>query len=239
MTYANVMATVAVFIALGGTSVAALRISSRQIVNNSVRSGDIRNNDVRSGDIRNGAVAGADVRDNDLSGRDVRDRSLSGADLARESIGSAEVSGLQTGDFAPGVLPDPLPSVLPSGKTLKGTFGAAVTGVPSGPLDRIARTPISFPVPISFVPRSSDKTLWYIQEGTSPPPECPGSASDPQAARGVFCIYEADSIGSSTARGVFDPVSGNNFWSSRFGAVAFINGDAGAAIRGTWAVTAP
>ena len=53
MTYADVMATVAVFIALGGTSYAAL------------------------------VVTGRDVRDNSLTSADVRDRSLKARDLAR------------------------------------------------------------------------------------------------------------------------------------------------------------
>ena len=62
LTYANVMATVAVFIALGGSSYAALRVGSGQIVNNSVRSKDIRNNDVRSTDVRNRSLLAKDFQ---------------------------------------------------------------------------------------------------------------------------------------------------------------------------------
>ena len=43
LTYANVMSTVAVFIALGGSSYAALQIDSGDIANNSVRGVDVRN----------------------------------------------------------------------------------------------------------------------------------------------------------------------------------------------------
>ena len=43
LTYANVMSTVAVFIALGGSSYAALQIDSADIANNSVRGVDVRN----------------------------------------------------------------------------------------------------------------------------------------------------------------------------------------------------
>ena len=56
------MATIVLFIALGGSSYALTKISSRGIVNNSLRSKDVRNNA--------------------LSGIDVRDRSLSGAGAA-------------------------------------------------------------------------------------------------------------------------------------------------------------
>lgn len=62
LTYANVMATIAVFVALGGSSYAALRIGSSQIVNNSVRTQDLRNNDVRSTDVRNGTLLKRDFK---------------------------------------------------------------------------------------------------------------------------------------------------------------------------------
>jgi hypothetical protein len=51
----------ALFIALGGTGYAALKVGSRQIVNNSVRSKDLRNNDIRSKDIRNRTIVGKDI----------------------------------------------------------------------------------------------------------------------------------------------------------------------------------
>jgi hypothetical protein len=64
LTYSNVMATVAVFVALGGTSyaVATGSIDSRELKNNSVRSKDVRNNDVRSKDVRNGSLLAADFK---------------------------------------------------------------------------------------------------------------------------------------------------------------------------------
>jgi len=55
------VALLALFVALGGSSYAALRVSSKQIVNNSVRSKDLRNNDVRSKDVRNNGLTGADI----------------------------------------------------------------------------------------------------------------------------------------------------------------------------------
>ena len=66
LTYANVMATIAVFVALGGSSYAALRVGSKQIVNNSIRSKDIRNNTVRSRDVRDGSLLALDFRQGSL-----------------------------------------------------------------------------------------------------------------------------------------------------------------------------
>lgn len=66
LTYSNVMATIAVFVALGGSSYAALRVGSKQIADNSVRSRDVRNNN--------------------LTGKDVKARSLTASDIKRRSL---------------------------------------------------------------------------------------------------------------------------------------------------------
>jgi hypothetical protein len=83
LTYANVMATLAVFVALGGASYAALRITSRNVPKN--------------------ALTGADIKG--LTGKDVRKDSLTGADI--RGIGTADVTdgGLLAADFAAGQLP--------------------------------------------------------------------------------------------------------------------------------------
>ena len=78
LTYANVMATVAVFVALGGTSyaIATGSIDSREIKNNTVRSKDIRDNTATTRDLRNNSARGIDVRNNSLTGADVLESSL-------------------------------------------------------------------------------------------------------------------------------------------------------------------
>ena len=52
LSYSNVTATAALFIALGGTSYAVIRVDSGDVVDNSLRSADLRNNTVRGRDIR-------------------------------------------------------------------------------------------------------------------------------------------------------------------------------------------
>ena len=46
LTYANVMATVAVFVALGGSSYAALKITGKQVANGSLTGKDIKRKSV-------------------------------------------------------------------------------------------------------------------------------------------------------------------------------------------------
>jgi Collagen triple helix repeat (20 copies) len=56
LTYANVIATLALFVALGGSSYAALRIGSAQIRNNSVKSVDVKNRSLLAKDFRAGQL---------------------------------------------------------------------------------------------------------------------------------------------------------------------------------------
>lgn len=68
--YANVAATLAVVIALGGTAHAA------GLTKNSVRSKHIVNNTVSTADLKNGSATGDDIRDNSLTGEQVKESTL-------------------------------------------------------------------------------------------------------------------------------------------------------------------
>jgi len=60
------VALVALFVALGGSSYAAIKVGTKQIANNSVRSTDLRNNNVRGKDVRKNTLTGADVAESKL-----------------------------------------------------------------------------------------------------------------------------------------------------------------------------
>ena len=64
--HATVVAYLALFVALGGSSYAAIKIGSAQITNNSVRSADLRNNDIRGRDVRQNTLTGADISERKL-----------------------------------------------------------------------------------------------------------------------------------------------------------------------------
>jgi hypothetical protein len=106
-----VVAYVALFVALGGSSYAALRIGSKQIVNNGVRSADIRNNDVRGRDIRNDTITGADIRESSL-----------GTVLRADSAGRADTaSTANTANTANGLAGEYFAVVNPDGTLARGT----------------------------------------------------------------------------------------------------------------------
>jgi len=69
LSYANVMATVAVFIALGGSSYAALRVTGRNVPKDALTGADIKN------------LAGKDVRNHSPTGTDAKKKSLTPKDF--------------------------------------------------------------------------------------------------------------------------------------------------------------
>jgi hypothetical protein len=97
LSYSNVTATAALFIALGGTSYAVIRIDSGDVVDNSLRSADLRNNSVRGRDIRDRTLHGRDVRPNGLGGGAVKESSLGRVPLAAdaERVGGSMASDLR------------------------------------------------------------------------------------------------------------------------------------------------
>jgi hypothetical protein len=70
LSYTNVTATLALFVALGGTSFAAVKLTGA----------NVRNGTVTGSDLRNESVKGRDV--SGLTGRDVKNGSLTNSDLA-------------------------------------------------------------------------------------------------------------------------------------------------------------
>ena len=70
LSYANVMATVAVFIALGGSSYAAIKITGKNVKDGSLTGADIKNSTLRGSDIRAGAIKSEDVANGSLLQRD-------------------------------------------------------------------------------------------------------------------------------------------------------------------------
>ncbi len=93
LTFSNLTAVLALFVALGGSSYAAIRVGSAEIADNSIRSKDIHDGEVRGPDIAKGTIRGTDVRDGDLQGRDIRDHTISGADVKESSFGKVPLAG--------------------------------------------------------------------------------------------------------------------------------------------------
>jgi hypothetical protein len=96
LTYANVVATLALFVALGGTSYAVLRVSSNDVVDNSLRSRDIRNNTMRARDIRDRTLTARDLRRDSLGSRVIQESALG---TVRRAAEAERLDGATAQDF--------------------------------------------------------------------------------------------------------------------------------------------
>ena len=200
----NFVAYLALFFALGGTSIAAVNALPR--------------NSVGTAQLKNGAVTKAKIAKKTISSL----RGLRGLDGPTGPKGDTGAQGIPG---PPGPFPDSNVN-LPSGKTIRGVYAVVNTAAAAGSQDQ---TPISFGFRLASAPG-----LHYIQKGTPPPAQCPGSASDPQAQPGSLCLYETFNTNTSNrgVQAVSDPRSGAEVFDSSAAAGNYF-------IFGSWAVTAP
>jgi hypothetical protein len=107
LSYGNITATVAVFLAISGTAAAVTLAPKNSVISPSIQDGEVRTpdlhggavtagklgaNSVGSSKVTDGSLTGADVRDDTIGERDVRNGSLFGTDIADGSISHFEVA---------------------------------------------------------------------------------------------------------------------------------------------------
>jgi hypothetical protein len=100
LTYANVTATLALVLALGGAAYAAIQlprnsVRSMNIKNGQVKARDIGNNQVRSSDIKNGQVKGEDIKDGDIASADIGAGQVKSANIGNGEVSSANIGAGQ------------------------------------------------------------------------------------------------------------------------------------------------
>lgn len=93
LTYANVMATVAVFLALGGGAYAAIKLPK-----NSVGTKQIKNAAVTNGKLANGAVTGSRVANGTLTGTQINAGTLGTVPNASQAANAANAANASAAD---------------------------------------------------------------------------------------------------------------------------------------------
>jgi hypothetical protein len=221
LTFSNVVATVALFVALGGGAYAAVGNPFVSI------SGSIQ------GCVKNG------VLDVVKAGKRCPRHSTP---LRFTQVGPRGKQGIQgipgpkgdKGDHGPA---GPLLSTLPSRSTLTGVYEVRIPIATS--TSEAYSGVISFQFPLASTP-----TGVVVPSGASnpDPAHCAGSPANPTAAPGYFCLYEAAAFNEGTGYPhIEDPISlstGAGSQGVRVGLISAASGSSSLTI-GSWAVTAP
>lgn len=102
--YANVAATLALVVALGGTSYAAATIGTSDIKKNAVTSAKIKNKNVKTVDLKNNAVKSNKIKDDAVKAKDVADIQMQGLALINGWVPWDADRGAKYGKSADGVV---------------------------------------------------------------------------------------------------------------------------------------
>jgi hypothetical protein len=174
--------------------------------------------------------------------------------LKKNAVTAAKVKNgtLLAADFKAGQLPsgakgDPGPqgpkgdkgdpgsvAVVPSGMTIRGVYVLSFDAVAGA-----GSTSFSFGALLPSAPSAPPAN--FIDVGEGPTASCPGSASNPQAAPGHLCVYEAHQSHTDSGATMFHPSSGITYQADPYGAGLWKTsfGTGRAESYGTWAATAP
>lgn len=139
LSYANVIATLALFLAVAGGTVYA----ASEIGRNDVKSKNIAKGAVKTSDLAAAAVTGAKVKDATITGGDLADGTVTGGDLEDGTItgGDIQEGTITGGDIAAGVIPQ-----------IKADVTGSATGGPQGGINTATTSPVPLSGTTSFTP---------------------------------------------------------------------------------------
>lgn len=217
LTYANVMATIAVFLVLTGIGFAVAKlprksVGNKQLKNNAVTSKKIHKDAVNASKIKTGAVGRSEIASGAVSNSEISNQAVTRNKIADSAI--------------------PLLGTLRTGQTLRGVFnlGGDVT----------ARSAQTFQFPLNAAPSGPAANL--IDASVASPTftsNCSGigggNGQTPNAAAGQLCVYITFTSGTTPAL----TIDSGALTRLGFGLTGTWVGAAGNQIRGQWAVTAP
>jgi hypothetical protein len=253
LSYANVIATIALFVALGGAAVAAglpkNSVGANQLKRNAVTTAKLKRAAVTSGKIAPKAVVAGKLGANAVlpgnlgKGIITTDKLSDSAVIAAKikngvvttnklNNGAVTTAKLGDGSVTLGKLADgvaPLLGTLKSGQTLRGVFDVGATGAA---VAETVRSSVSFQFPLL---NAAAVTVLKAGETSA---NCGGlgGGQTPQATGGNLCVYLTEGKGLDATA----PLAVENNTRLGFGLVAKSDAVGGEYFAyGQWAVTAP
>lgn len=255
LTYSNVIASLALFVALGGVAVAATQlprksVGAKQLKRGAVTTAALRKQAVTSGKLAPKSVIGGKLAPNAVGPGNIGNGAITSAKLAKNAVTNAAIANgvvgtnklgnevvttvkLAKGSVTLAKLSDevtPLLGTLRSGQTLRGTFDV---GAEAGAAGALARTGASYQFPLTSTPAAT-----VLQPGETSA-NCGGLGGGgnqtPQATPGNLCIY----ITSKENLDAATPLTAENNIRLGFGLAAKSEAAGNFFAFGQWAVTAP
>jgi hypothetical protein len=214
---ALVISLIALFVALGGTSLAATKVLAAKHKDAKADTSLVKK-----------LAPSLSVKHAKTADSAANATHASSADSATNATNATNAGHATTADSAANATG--LAGPLASGRTLTGYVDSA-GHVGAGEI--APETSISFQIPLAAAP-----TLNVIPVGGPSTGACPGTASTPSAAGGNLCIYESQIVG-TTGFVLSDGLNPGGV--TRFGVFGLLgaSGSGDYIARGTWAVTAP
>ena len=261
LTYSNVIATMALFIALGGVAVAATQlprnsvgtkqlkrgaVTSAKLAKKSVTNGKLGPSAVGPGNIGSGAVtteklaAGAviasTIKNSVITTNKLNNEAVTAPKLGKEAVTTAKLDNESVTSAKLGKGSVTAAKLSDEVGPLLGTLksGQTLRGVfDMGAEGKAARGASSFQFPLLKTPGISPTDILKFGETNT---NCPGVGSDeatPQAAPGRLCVYIR--LESNLNALTLDTVNRLGFGLAAF----FATQNEGNEVSGMWAVTAP
>jgi hypothetical protein len=253
LNYANVIATIALFVALGGAAVAAglpknsvgpnqlkrgavttpkLKrgaVTAGKIAPKAVVAGKLGANAVLPGNLGNGIITTSKLSDGAVIASKIKNGVVTTNKLNNGAVTTAKLGdkSVTLGKLADGLAP--LLGTLKTGQTLRGVFSVGDTAAAAGDLTRGA---VSFQFPLLNTP-----TVNVLKKGeTNGNCSGLGGGQTPAATGGNLCVYVTESKGLDATT----PLVAENNTRLGFGLVAKSEVTSGEYYAyGQWAVTAP
>ena len=222
LTYANVMATIAIFFVLTGIGFAVAKlprksVGNKQLKNNAVTSKKIHKDAVNAPKIKTGAVGRSEIASGAVSTSEISNQAVTRNKIADSAI--------------------PLLGTLRTGQTLRGSFD--IGGGDAGAGAQTTRDGESFQFPLNNAPTANTVIDASVVSPTFTS-NCTGlsggNQQTPSAAAGQLCVY----ITFKSANFTSLAVDAGALTRLGFGLTAdFSSGALSSQVIGQWAVTAP
>lgn len=244
LTYSNTIATLALFIALGGAAVAAglprnsvgtnqlkkKAVTAAKLAPKSVISGKLGPNSVTPGNIGNGAVTTAKLAQSAVIASTIKNGVVTTNKLTNEAVTTPKLANGSVTAAKLGSEVGPLLGMLKTGQTLRGTFDVGGTAAAIGD---VTRGGVSYQFPLLNAP-----TATVLKPGQTSP-NCAGLSGGnnqtPQATGGNLCVY----VTSESKLDETTPLAVENNLRLGFGLAAKAKETGEYFVVGQWAVTAP